>query len=124
MELQYLQWDVDRSILRNVDYYWARWLRVKQPGDYYVYARVTFSGGGGPGVPLVSMVRRRHNETGQPLDVMKAYCSRGNHNGGHCTASQGQVLSLQVGNLLGVWVENHKWVDYETGATTFGLFKL
>ncbi|XP_030223366.1 CD40 ligand [Gadus morhua] len=121
---QYLQWNMDHSILKNVGYYWASWLKVQQPGDYYVYARVSFSGGGTEGMPLVSMVKRKHNDTGKPHDVMKAYCSLGNHNTGPCTASQGQVLSLQMGNLLSVWVENHTWVDYERGATTFGMFKL
>ncbi|CAL8263197.1 unnamed protein product [Lota lota] len=122
--LKYLQWNMDHSILRNVGYYWACWLRVQQPGDYYVYARVSFSRGGGPDLPLVSMVRLKHNETDKIQDVMKAYCSMGDLKTGQCTASQGQVLSLQVGNLLSVWVENLKWVDYEKGATTFGMYKL
>ncbi|CAL8331626.1 unnamed protein product [Gadus morhua 'NCC'] len=123
---QYLQWNMDHSILKNVGYYWASWLEVQQPGDYYVYARVSFSGGGKEGMPLVSMVLRKHNETGKSHDVMKAYCSLGNHGSaqGQCTVSQGQVLSLQMGNLLGVWVENHTWVNYEREATTFGMFKL
>ena len=119
--MEYLEWNIDHSILKNVDYYWASWLRVKQPGDYYVFAQVSFSGGGGPGRPLISVVKRMHDETGQPRDEIKAYCS---HDANPCTASQGQVLSLQVGNLLAVWVENHEWVDYEKGATTFGMIKL
>ena len=117
---------MDHSILKNVGYYWASWLKVQQAGDYYVYARVSFSGGEKPGMTMVSKVLRKHNDTGKPHDVMKAYCSLGNHGSapGQCTVSQGQVLSLQMGNLLGVWVENHTWVNYEREATTFGMFKL
>lgn len=121
--LEYLEWNMDHSMRRNVGYYRASWLRVTQPGDYYVYARVGFSRGE-PGLSLVSMVRLMHDKAGTPRDMMKAYCSLGNNVDGLCTASQGQVLRLQEGNLLGVWVENSTWVDYERGATTFGMYKL
>jgi len=120
-----------------MDHYHGSWVCVRQSGYYYVYARVSFSGGGGggggrggaaqTGWPLISVVRLRHGreETGKPRDAMKAYCTRGNHrNGGLCTTSQGQLLQLEPGNLLGVWVENTTWVDYESGATTFGMYKL
>lgn len=134
----YLQWNMYHSTLRHMGYYQAIWVSVREPGDYYVYARVSFSGGGAgggrgrggaaqSGRPLVSVVRLRddRDETGETRDVMKAYCTRGNHrNGDLCTTSQGQLLQLQAGNLLAVWVENTTWVDYETGATTFGMYKL
>ncbi|KAK0148905.1 hypothetical protein N1851_010658 [Merluccius polli] len=122
--MQYLQWNMDHSLRRNVDYQWPSWLKVKQAGDYYVYARVSFSRGGAPGLPLLSAVRLKPSAAGEPRDVMKAYCSLGGRTKGQCTASQGQVLRLQAGELLGVWVENATWVDYDIGATTCGMYKL
>ncbi|KAG7229882.1 hypothetical protein CRUP_010073, partial [Coryphaenoides rupestris] len=110
-QLGYLQWEMKHSTLRNMSYYHASWVRVHQPGDYYVYARVSFSGGGGgaaqPARPLVSVIRVRHDQHHETSEnAMKAYCTLGNHNAGLCTTSQGQLLQLQAGNLLGVWVEN------------------
>ncbi|KAJ3587874.1 hypothetical protein NHX12_011469 [Muraenolepis orangiensis] len=123
-EPQYLQWNMAHSKRCRVDYYQASWLKMKQAGYYYVYARVSFSRGGAPGQPLVSKVMLKHDETREPEDKMKAYCSLGNRSIGQCTASQGQLLHLEVGNLLSVWVENATWVDYEKHATTFGMYKL
>lgn len=60
---------------------------------------------------------------------MQAYCNLDTHSGGVstprlCTASQGEVITLEGGNQLSVWVQNLALVNYEEGATTFGMYKL
>lgn len=62
---------------------------------------------------------------------MQAYCSLIDHadeNGAPiphlCTATQGEVVTLESGNQLSIWVQDLTLVDYEEGATTFGMYKL
>ncbi|KAM3867022.1 CD40 ligand [Diretmus argenteus] len=125
----YLKWNMDYSHRRNINYYLASWLTVLQPGNYYVYARVTFSRWDSS-LPLASIVKLRESETGKETDVMKAYCSLEKPDAGQarspamCTASQGEVITLKAGNQLSVWVQDLSSVDYEEGATTFGMYKL
>lgn len=107
-------------------------MTVQQPGDYYVYSRVTFSKGS-PRMPLASKVKLRKNETDKAEEtVMQAFCSlsqRADGGGGAsvphlCTATQGDVITLESGNQLSVWVQDFTLVNYEAGATTFGMYKL
>ncbi|XP_068571612.1 CD40 ligand [Cebidichthys violaceus] len=126
--LGYLQWDISHSVRRNIGYYRYSWLTIEQPGDYYVYSRVTFSNGD-PKQPLVSMVKLRKNDKGEEKVVMQAYCNLDSGIGSAsiprlCTATQGEVIPLEKGNQLGVWVKNPLLVNYEDGATTFGMYKL
>ncbi|TNM99134.1 CD40 ligand [Takifugu flavidus] len=126
----YLQWDIKHSFRRDISYYHNIWLTVQQPGDYYVYSRVTFSKGS-PRMPLASKVKLRKNETGAVETVMQAFCSltdRVDDSGASvphlCTATQGDVIALESGNQLSVWVQDLTLVNYEAGATTFGMYKL
>lgn len=127
----YLQWDIQHSFRRDISYYHNVWLTVQQSGDYYVYSRVTFSKGS-PHIPLASKVKLRKNETDkEEKTVMQAYCSLIDHadeNGAPiphlCTATQGEVVTLESGNQLSIWVQDLTLVDYEEGATTFGMYKL
>ncbi|XP_028271395.1 CD40 ligand [Parambassis ranga] len=122
----YLQWNMDHSVRGNINYYNSSWLTILQPGDYYVYSRVTFSKGD-PHRPLVSRVKLRKNEMGEEKVVMQAYCSldRSSLSIPHmCTASQGQLITLEKGNQLAVWVQDLSLVDYEEDATTFGMYKV
>uniref|UniRef100_A0A667WS84 THD domain-containing protein n=1 Tax=Myripristis murdjan TaxID=586833 RepID=A0A667WS84_9TELE len=116
-------WNMGRSFYRNINYYRISWLTVLQPGDYYVYARVTFSRGH-PKIPLASRVTFRESETAKENEVMKAYCSLESQSSGLCTATQGEVITLKAGNQLSVWVQDLSLVDYEEGATTFGMYQL
>lgn len=119
------------SFRRDIGYYHNIWLTVQQPGDYYVYSRVTFSQGS-PQIPLASMVKMRKNVTDkEEKTMMQAYCSltnRVDENGAlipHlCTATQGEVVTLESGNQLSVWVQDLTLVSDEEGATTFGMYKL
>ncbi|TKS72209.1 Tumor necrosis factor ligand superfamily member 6 CD95 ligand [Collichthys lucidus] len=124
----YLQWDMTHSLRKGINYYHSSWLTILQPGDYYVYSRVTFSKGD-PQNPLASKVKLRKNETGEEKTVMKSYCSMDSHSGSAliprmCTASQGEVITLEKGNQLSLWVQDRSLVNYEDGATTFGMYKL
>lgn len=112
-----------RSFYRNINYYRISWLTVLQPGDYYVYARVTFSRGHAK-IPLASRVTFRESETAKEREVMKAYCSLESQSSGLCTATQAEVITLKAGNQLSVWVQDLSLVDYEEGATTFGMYQL
>ncbi|XP_056150053.1 CD40 ligand [Lampris incognitus] len=122
LALGYLQWNIDHSVRSNINYYRGSWLTVLEPGNYYVYARVTFSKQNKG--PLASWVKLRQSETGEEKNVMKAYCDLGSHSIGLCTATQGEVMTLKAGNQLSVWVQDLSLVDYEEGATTFGMYKL
>ena len=60
---------------------------------------------------------------------MQAFCNLDSHSGSAaiprmCTASQGEVISLEKGNQLSVWVQDLSLVNYEDGSTTFGMYKL
>ncbi|KAK9518257.1 hypothetical protein VZT92_023569 [Zoarces viviparus] len=129
--LGFLQWDFNHSVLRYIDYYQNNWLTIREPGDYYVYSRVTFSKGDSK-LPLVSKVKLRKNEKEKEDEekvVMQAYCSLDSGSVSAsiprlCTATQGEVITLEKGNQLGVWVQDLLLVNYEEGATTFGMYKL
>lgn len=88
---------------------------------------MTFSKGS-PHMPLASKVKMRKNETDKvEKTVMQAYCSLIESDAGipHlCTTMQAEVVALESGNQLSVWVEDPSLVNYEDGATTFGMYKL
>ncbi|XP_071374313.1 CD40 ligand isoform X2 [Centroberyx affinis] len=120
---RYLEWNMGHSVLRNINYYYSSWLTVLQPGDYYVYARVTFSRWN-PKLPLACIVKMRSSEMGEERDVMKAYCSLQGNSSGLCTATQAEVITLEARSQLSVWVQDLSMVNYEEEATTFGMYKL
>lgn len=116
------------SVRREINYFRKSWLTILQSGDYYVYSRVTFSKGDSKR-PLATKIKLRKNETEKEKTVMQAFCSLNNHNGSAlvphmCTASQGEVITLEKGNQLSVWVQDLLLVDYEEESTTFGMYKL
>lgn len=124
----YLEWDMNHSFLRAINYYRNSWLTIQEPGDYFVFSRVTFSKGNSE-LPLVSMVKMRKNETGAEKTVMQAFCSLEIRSGSSriprlCTATQGEVITLEKGNQLSVWVQDLSLVDYNEGATAFGMYKV
>lgn len=128
----YLHWDIKHSFRRDISYSHNVWLTILQPGDYYIYSRVSFSRVSNEESlrPLATKVKLRKNETQkEEKTVMQAYCNLDNHSGNVsvprlCTASQGEVITLEGGNQLSVWVQDLTLVNYEEGATTFGMYKL
>lgn len=118
----YLQWNTKNSVLKGIGRYNWTLLTVEQTGDYYVYSRVTFSTAAARS-PLSNEVMLRKDNTDKAKTVMQAYCNLG-HGGTMCTASQGELMTLERGNQLGVWVEDLTLVNYDTAATTFGMYKL
>lgn len=90
---------------------------------------MTFSKGDSQS-PLASKVKLRKNETDkEEKTVMQAYCNLDSHSDAAsiprlCTASQGEVIMVEGGNQLSVWVQDLSLVNYEEGATTFGMYKL
>lgn len=71
----------------------------------------------------------RKSEVDEEKVAMRSYCSLSSHKGSEsipnmCTATQGEMLSLEKGNQLSIWVQDTSLVDYEEGATTFGMFEL
>ncbi|XP_010783969.1 CD40 ligand [Notothenia coriiceps] len=120
----YLEWDMGHSVLKSVSYSHKMWLTIEQPGDYYVYSRVTFSKLD-PKRPLVSIVKLRESEKGKEKTVMQAFCNMDSSGAPQLsTATQGELVTLEKGNQLGVWLHNLSVVSYEDGATTFGIFRL
>ncbi|XP_034546631.1 CD40 ligand [Notolabrus celidotus] len=125
----YLQWNRAHSDLRNMSLlYKSSWVVIQKPGKYYVYSKVTFSKRD-PTLPLSSMVMLRKSDTGIEKAAMKAYCSLDSHRGtgsipNMCTAMQGEVVPLENGHQLSVWVQDLSLVDYEDGATAFGMYEL
>lgn len=120
----YLQWDMNQSSLKKINPYQGSWLTILQPGDYFVYSRVTFSKYD-PLHPLESTIRLRKHMKGEEKDVMEAYCSLDfSEIPFKCTATQGQLITLERGNQLSVWVRNLSLVSYDASATTFGMYKL
>ncbi|XP_026185499.1 CD40 ligand [Mastacembelus armatus] len=124
----YLQLDTSHSVFKETNYYHENWLTIQQSGFYYVYSKVTFSKGDSK-LPLASLIKLRTNENEKEKTVMKAYCNLNSHHGSTeiphmCSATQGQVITLVKGNQLSVWVQNLSLVDYEEGATVFGIYKL
>ncbi|XP_059202803.1 CD40 ligand [Centropristis striata] len=123
----YLQWDTtkDHSVLSNIKPFYQSWLTILQPGDYYVYSRVTFSKGHST-LPLASIVKLRKSETAKVENVMQAYCNL-NYNRqipSPCSATQGGLVRLEKGNQLSLWVQDLSLVNYDIAATTFGMYKL
>ncbi|KAM9849894.1 CD40 ligand [Aulostomus maculatus] len=124
----YLKWNIDSSVLSNINYYHNSWLTVLHSGDYFVSSRVTFSKGDGQ-PPLAMMVKLRENEKGKEKAVMHVHCSLNSHaesatNPQMCTTTEGEVISLNKGNQLAIWVQKLSLVDYSEQATTFGMYKL
>ncbi|KAK5864622.1 hypothetical protein PBY51_015851 [Eleginops maclovinus] len=119
----YLEWNINRSVLKSVSYYHKIWLTIEQPGDYYVYSRVTFSKGDSK-LPLFSMVKLRKTEKLEEKTLMQAYCNSVPNSVQLCTATQGDVITLEKGNQLSVWLQELSLVSYIEGATTFGIFRL
>ncbi|XP_029960594.1 CD40 ligand [Salarias fasciatus] len=122
----HLEWDMKNSALKKIGYYAKSWLTIEQPGDYYVYSRVTFSRGD-PVHPLVSMVKLRKDKNGEERVAMQAFCSLDSGDPSipnMCTASQGGLITLETGNQLGVWVHNLSLVDYVETTTSFGMYKV
>ncbi|XP_030001629.1 CD40 ligand [Sphaeramia orbicularis] len=124
----YLKWDTKSSHLSNgVNYYLESWLTIMEPGDYYVYSRVTFSRSNST-TPLANRIKLRKSKSEtekQTKTIMQAFCHLDTSKvSDMCTAMQGDVISLKKGNQLSVWVDDLSLVDYEEGATTFGLYSL
>lgn len=121
----YLQWDTKNSVLKGINYFNETWLTVQQTGDYYVYSKVTFSKAAAKS-PLAGEVKLRKNSTEKEAKtVMQAFCNIGSGSSNTmCTASQGQVMTLERGNQLSVWVEDRSLVNYVEASTTFGMYKL
>ncbi|KAM7389948.1 hypothetical protein PAMP_023892 [Pampus punctatissimus] len=124
----YLEWDMNHSVHRKINYYHNSWLTILEPGDYYVFSRVTFSKGDSKQV-LASMIKLRKNATGDEKIVMRAFCSLDSYIASEsvpqlCTATQGEVIPLEKGNQLSVWVQDLSLVDYREGATAFGMYKV
>lgn len=116
---------MDHSTRRNINYYTKSWLTILQSGDYYVYSRVTFSKGDRMR-PLASRVVLRKNEAEEEKIVMQAFCNLNSNSTvpQMCTATQVEVLTLEKGNQLTVWVQDLLLVDYAEEVTTFGTYKL
>ncbi|XP_042349580.1 CD40 ligand [Plectropomus leopardus] len=123
----YLQWDWEHSTLTNIRPYYNSWLTILQSGDYYVYSRVTFSRGDSK-LPLASRVMLNKTANEEKI-VMQSFCSLDSSDGTAvvprlCTATQGEVITLEEGNRLSVWIQDLSLVNYEKEATTFGMYKL
>lgn len=117
---KYLPWNAQHSKMKSVGHTKDR-LIVTQTGDYFVFSRVTFSKMN-PKHVLASFVKVL-DEDKREQTLMMAYCSLAS-SPDMCTASQAEVVSLKMGDQLGVWVNDPTLVDYTEGATTFGLYKL
>lgn len=120
----YLQWDIKNSVLGGVRYFNQTLLTVEQPGYYLVYSRVTFSKAAARS-PLKGEVKLRKDDKKEEVKtLMRAYCNLDGATRTMCTASQEEVVRLERGNQLGVWVEDLSLVNYDEAATTFGMYKL
>ncbi|XP_007555204.1 CD40 ligand [Poecilia latipinna] len=121
----YLEWRMDLSVRKNINYYGKSWLTVLEPGDYLVYSRVTFSKHSI--APLTGCIKLKNMETGAEKEVAKAHCSLSDKDGLNpqlCTVTLQDVITLSRGNQLSVWVENLSLVDYGKQSTSFGMYKL
>ncbi|XP_008418903.1 CD40 ligand [Poecilia reticulata] len=121
----YLEWRMDLSVRKNINYYGNSWLTVLEPGDYLIYSRVTFSKHSV--APLTGCIKLRNMETGEEKEVTKAHCSLSDKDGLNpqlCTVTLQDVITLSRGNQLSVWVENLSLVDYGKQSTSFGMYKL
>ncbi|XP_061106328.1 CD40 ligand-like [Conger conger] len=116
-----LQWNRDRSIMKNVDYFTKQaTLRIRIPGYYFVYSRVTFSKHNSR-IPLAHTVNRLQEEADKGL-LLKSFCSM--RTGEFCTSFQGGIVRLEEGQQLYVNVTDLSLVNFDVTATTFGLFLL
>ncbi|KAG7484295.1 hypothetical protein MATL_G00047870 [Megalops atlanticus] len=121
---QVLHWNHEHSTLRNVVHFPLRgMLRIRIPGDYYVYSQVTFSKMN-PKIPLLQTIMR---QTGQakPAEedvLLKAFCSP--TSGDACTSYHGGVFRLEKEQQLYVNVTDRDLVNFDRSATAFGLFLL
>uniref|UniRef100_A0A8C7ZDI5 CD40 ligand n=1 Tax=Oryzias sinensis TaxID=183150 RepID=A0A8C7ZDI5_9TELE len=121
----YLKWQKDHSILKKINFYKEHWVTILEPGDYHVFSRVTFSKGS-LRKPLAGRIKLRQSHSEEEEIKMKAYCSL-NYSASNpqmCTITMEDLLTLKRGNQLSVWVQDLSLVDYEEGATTFGMFQL
>lgn len=119
----YLLWNTKNSVLKGIGRYNSTLLTVEQTGEYYVYSRVTFSTAVARSPLANEVTLRKDNTHKEAKTVMQAYCNLGD-GATMCTASQGELMTLERGNQLGVWVEDLSLVNYDKGATTFGMYKL
>ncbi|KAF6732403.1 Tumor necrosis factor ligand superfamily member 6 [Oryzias melastigma] len=122
----YLQWKKTHSTVKKINFYKEHWVTILEPGDYHVFSRVTFSFSKGLMKPLVGRIKLRQSESKEEEDKVKAYCSL-NYSASNpqmCTITMEDLLSLKRGNQLSVWVQDLSLVDYDEGATTFGMFQL
>ncbi|XP_041653957.1 CD40 ligand [Cheilinus undulatus] len=121
----FLEWDSEHSDLRNISLYYKTRLTIQRTGKYYVYSKVTFSKADPSMVPLTSWVMVRKSERDKDEVQMKAYCHLESKSVPFmCTATQGELITLEKGNQIGVWVRNRSLVDYEEKATVFGIYEL
>nr|XP_061793210.1 uncharacterized protein LOC133583102 [Nerophis lumbriciformis] len=119
----FLQWNMKHSVRHHVNTYGSSWLTVLEPGDYMVFSRVTFSRAQ-PERPTASAVKLKRGPSAEETVAMRAYCSLDSSGSGQCTASVGEVMSLERGNQLSLWVQDLSLVDYSETATSFGIYKL
>ncbi|XP_015237433.1 PREDICTED: tumor necrosis factor ligand superfamily member 6-like [Cyprinodon variegatus] len=124
----YIEWDMQHSVFKNINYFHNSWLTILEPGIYFVYSKVTFSKGSSI-TPLVSLVKLRKSEEEEEKSVMIAYCSLNNDmksgsNPHMCTATQQDMIELERGNQLSIWVEDRSLVDYDISAISFGMYKV
>lgn len=124
----YLQWAMGHSDRVRINYYEKSWLTVLEPGDYLVYSRVTFSRGDSV-LPQVSRVVLRKDKTAKEKVLMQGYCNLESPTEKAsipdiCTVTQVDVVKLEEGNQLSVWVEKLSLVDYDENVTAFGIYKL
>ncbi|XP_033829751.1 CD40 ligand [Periophthalmus magnuspinnatus] len=119
----HLKWDLKFSRYSHpyINYYNSSWLTIEEPGDYFVYSRLTFSKGSHV-IPLMNRVHLRKSKMDEPKSIMHAFCHTSTPN--PCTATAEEVIKLEKGNQLSVWTEDISLVSYDEKASTFGLYKL
>ncbi|XP_043983605.1 CD40 ligand [Gambusia affinis] len=121
----YLEWRMDLSARKNINYFEKSWLTVTEPGDYLIYSRVTFSKQSI--APLTGCIKLRNIGSREEKEVTKAHCSLNDKDGSNpqlCTITLQDVITLSQGNQLAIWVENLSLVDYGKQSTSFGMYKL
>ncbi|XP_036379698.1 tumor necrosis factor ligand superfamily member 6-like [Megalops cyprinoides] len=121
---QVLLWNHKHSTLRNVDHLALRgMLRIRIPGDYYVYSQVTFSKMN-PKIPLLQTIIRQKGQAKLVEEdvLLKAFCSP--TSGDVCTSYHGGVFRLEKDQQLYVNVTDLDLVNFDRSATAFGLFLL
>lgn len=109
-------------------------LTIQHPGFYYIYSQVTFSSGNNKEVLRNTIRRIQKKESTSKYTppeekdeiLVSSYCLLKTMPGmpGMCTASTGGVFKLEKDEELYVSVNNLTWVNYDSKATFFGLYKL